>query len=513
MTTPYVSSGTTPISLIHINAIDSLLGQNRWSSSTIGYSFPFSNSTVFWSTLPDIGYGPPFGDGEPWSSAAAPLTSTDEFNFELALQQWANVANLQFVKISEITNEVGDIRIAYSEDPDSSVLAWSYLPSDAVQAGDIWINSSSILNTEDWNPGSISFETILHEIGHTLGLKHPFADPKHPDTPTLPAEQDNTIHTIMSYTYANLQGQTGNEFSYHPTTPMVFDIAAIQYLYGANLRYHAGNDAYEFNDASLYHQTIWDAGGVDTLRYAGSFPCTIDLNPTAGSFIGQAVFVQDNGVNFGSPVPNVWIANNCVIENAVAGQANDRLIGNSSDNLLDGSAGIDTVRVVGSQNDFVLKRTSTNSFTLDELGSAGNQDTLLNIERLEFDDGHRALDLDNHAGQVAKLLGAVFGTAFISNPSYVGIGLNQADSDLDYAQLGQFALDAAGLNTHEAIVNQLWQNLYGSTPSNAEKSPYVRMLDTAEISSGGLAVLAADSGLNADHINLLGLAQNGIAYV
>ncbi len=513
MTTPFVSSGTTSITPTHINSIDSLLGQNRWSSSAIAYSFPFSNSTLFWSTFTDTGYGPPFSSGEPWSSAAAPLTNTDQVNFELALQQWSNVANLQFVKINEITNEVGDIRIAYSEDLNTSVLAWSYLPSDAAQAGDIWINSASILNTEDWNPGSISFETILHEIGHTLGLKHPFTDPNHPDAATLPSEQDSTIHTVMSYTYSNLQGQTGNEFSFHPTTPMVFDIAAIQYLYGTNLRYHVGNDAYEFNDANIYHQTIWDAGGTDTFRYTGSIPCAIDLNPASGSFIGQSVYVQDNGANFGSPVPNIWIANNCAIENAVTGQANDRLTGNNGSNILDGNNGIDTVRIFGSQSGFILSKTSSNSFVLDELNNAGNHDTLLNIERLEFDDTHLALDLDNHAGQVAKLLGAVFGTTSVSNPSYVGIGLNQADRGLDYDQLGQYALDAAGLTTHEEIVTRLWQNLYDSTPSNAEKSPYVRMLDSGEISSGALAILAADSGLNTNHINLLGLTQNGIAYV
>ena len=90
-----------------------------------------------------------------------------------------------------------------------------------------------------------------------------------------------------------------------------------------------------------------------------------------------------------------------------------------------------------------------------ELNNAGNHDTLLNIERLEFDDAHLALDLDNHAGQVAKLLGAVFGTTSVSNPSYVGIGLNQADRGLDYDQLGQYALDAAGLTTHEEIVTDI----------------------------------------------------------
>ncbi len=509
MTTPFISSSVIFTDPANDNQIDSLLSGTRWANSTISYSFPASNSPLFWSTLSGSGYGSQSVDGEPWNSAAKPLTSADQGYFENALQQWANVANLNFIKVSETPSAVGDIRAAYTEDPDESTLAWSYLPSNSAKSGDIWMNTQSLLNFQDWTPGTISFETLLHEIGHALGFKHPFANPDDPTKETLPFALDS----IMSYTYSNLQGEEGNEFSIHPTTPMVLDIAAIQYLYGTNTNYHAGNDTYTYNDTSTYNETIWDAGGAsDTIQYTGTISSRIDLNPTSASFIGKPIYVQSNGVNVGLPIPNVWIANNVTIENVIAGQGNDVLIGNNSSNTLDGNSGIDTVLVQAPRNNYMLNKTSS-GYTVTAKINPGDQDTLTHIERLEFSDTKLALDLDGYAGQVAKLLGAVFGAAAVTNQHYVGIGLDEADKGLSYEQLGGFAIHAARLTNHDEIVTLLWQNLFGVAPSGTEKSPYVKMLDTGEISTGGLAVLAADSAVNVENIHLIGLVQTGVAFV
>ncbi|SFE35000.1 M10 family metallopeptidase [Nitrosomonas sp. Nm166] len=512
MPTPFVSSSVTDIHPANVNTIDALLSDLRWTNPAISYSFPTSNSPLFWSTQPGSGYGSPFGDGEPWSSATTALTTNDQINFERALQQWANVANLSFIKVTETSNEVGDIRAMYSVDPDEFTLAWSYLPGFSAQAGDIWINTLGLLNFQEWDPGSISFETLLHEIGHALGLKHPFFNSDDPAAITLPPNLDNTIHTIMSYTYADLAGNEGNEFSFHPTTPMLLDIAAIQYVYGANNNFHAGNEAYNYDDTHAYHETLWDAGGTDTLQYTGTASASVDLKPAGASFIGQPVYVQSNGVNVGSPVPNVWIANGVTIENATTGQGDDFMIGNDNSNMLDGGSGIDTVRVQSQREHYALSKIP-NGYTITANTNQGNQDTLTNIERLQFDDIKLALDLDGHAGQVAKLLGAVFGTATVANQEYVGIGLTEADKGLSYEQLGELAINAAGFTSHDDMVTQLWHNLFGAVPSKAEKSPYVKLLDSGEISTGALAVLAADSHFNTDNIHLTGLMQTGIAFV
>lgn len=75
-----------------------------------------------------------------------------------------------------------------------------------------WVNA-------DLTPGTAGFETLLHELGHMLGLKHPFE----PDV-YLPADQDNTSYTLMSY--------TSNDGPYSQFSR--YDIAALNWLYGGD---------------------------------------------------------------------------------------------------------------------------------------------------------------------------------------------------------------------------------------------------------------------------------------
>jgi hypothetical protein len=71
---------------------------------------------------------------------------------------------------------------------------------------------------DNLNPiaGSNGYETLLHELGHTLGLKHPSEN-----SPNLSLFEDTTYYTLMSYTHFGIKD------SFAP-----FDIAALKYLYG-----------------------------------------------------------------------------------------------------------------------------------------------------------------------------------------------------------------------------------------------------------------------------------------
>jgi hypothetical protein len=225
------------------------------------------------------------------------------------------------------------------------------------------------------------------------------------------------------------------------------------------------------------------------------------------------VYVQSNGVNLGLPIPNVWIAEGVSIENAMTGQGDDVLIGNNGSNTLDGGPGIDTVWIESQRDDFTFSKTLTNNYTIVANANPGNQDTLIAIERLKFNDIGLALDLNGHAGQVARLLGAVFGPSAITNQEYVGIGLAEADKGLSYEQLGKFAIIASGLKTPDEVVTLLWTNLFATVPSETEKSPYIEQLVNKEISVGMLAVIAADSDANIGNINWAGLVATGIAFI
>lgn len=96
-------------------------------------------------------------------------------------------------------------------------------------------------------PGLQGYETLLHELGHALGLKHPFEEEVH-----LPGSQDNTGNTLMSYTSA---GGPHKEYSQ-------YDVAALNWLYGRDgLRGDLGINSKD--DASY----ITGTAGADVLPY------------------------------------------------------------------------------------------------------------------------------------------------------------------------------------------------------------------------------------------------------
>ena len=112
---------------------------------------------------------------------------------------------------------------------------------------------------------------------------------------------------------------------------MPLDILAIQYIYGANLSWHIGDDLWTLaNDGAV--RTIWDAGGDDTLSAAAlGVGVTLDLRQGELSSIGAMTRVA---TAYGEAA---------LIENAIGGSGNDKLTGNHVANRLEGRAGNDTL--------------------------------------------------------------------------------------------------------------------------------------------------------------------------
>jgi len=249
---------------------------------------------------------------------------------------------------------------------------------------------------------------LIHELGHALGLKHPFS------SPTLPANLENRLYTVMSYSnpakdiypeagYVNGK-YTWLQYRICPETPMVLDIAAMQYLYGANMQYHSGDDRYEFDPTQPFFKTLWDAGGEDTLsasRY--TLDCVLDLTPGHYSSLRIAP-----AANTGGAIPTydgtdaLGIAYGCIIENAEGGSGNDTLEGNSANNRLDGNDGTDTVRLHGKLSDYEIAYDKAQSaFILqDKTSGRDGKDTLLDIEIFQFS------DVSKTAEQLIQLTGS-----------------------------------------------------------------------------------------------------------
>jgi hypothetical protein len=84
-----------------------------------------------------------------------------------------------------------------------------------------------------------------------------------------------------------------------------------------------------------------------------------------------------------------------------------------------------------------------------------------------------------------------------------------------YSNLLQLAINASlGANpSHEQVVNLLYTNVIGQAPDTATRKVYTDLLDNQTYTVAGLAVLAADTEYNKANVNLVGLAQTGLAYL
>lgn len=270
----------------------------------------------------------------------------------------------------------------------------------------------------------------------------------------------------------------------------------------------AGRDTLEGNEGD----DVIDGGlGIDTTAfYSAAFAINVDL--TAGRATGGL----GNDTLLG-------------IENAVGSVFGDTMKGSGGDNRLEGSDGddtfiatfgndtleggngIDTAAYTFNRNQGTLSRSAASGeYSLGKAGNTGT-DALPHVERLRFADTHVALDLDGHAGQTAKLLGAVFGVGAVSNPAFVGIGLKLLDGGMSYTDLAAMAVAAAGVSRHADVVGLLWSNLFGQAPTSAQAAPFVAMLD-AGTSIGTLTAMAADTSYNTTQIDLVGLSQRGIDF-
>lgn len=323
------------------------------------------------------------------------FTAAQRAAVQTILQYYSDVCGLNFnlVNPGGYTDNATILLSNYNNSDGSG--GYAYYPGSTASssvAGDIHINIAGGNSTSSLPWGSYSFSTLLHELGHALGLSHPGiynAGPGQNITYGTHAQftQDTHQYTVMSY--FDESNTTGSWGSYAETL-MMYDIYALQQIYGVNYATRAGNSiygfssnvggAYDFSTNSSPALCIWDGAGTDTLNCSGFTQAQL-INLNDGTFS-----------NVGGLTGNVSIALNAIIENAVGGNGNDTIIGNENNNTFNGGGGSDTIDGNGGRDVMNFNFASTSATIVHNangswtISGPGQSVTLTDIEIAQFTD-------------------------------------------------------------------------------------------------------------------------------
>lgn len=234
--------------------------------------------------------------------------------------------------------------------------------------------------------GTYEDHLILHELGHGLGLEHGHGFGR------LPSAFQGHSWSVMSYRAHPDTDDLWYADSHGPETYMPADIAAIQYLYGANFNTASGNTVYtvDFDTGEFLIdgvgqgvpvdrttlRTVWDGNGYDTLDLSNAqASVSISLEPGAFTSFGEGFLAYQGESPFfedlfaAGNIANPFLYNGnpaSLLEAAVGSAYRDSLVGNIADNTLDGGGGDDSL--FGLAGDDRLLGGAGNDLIVDGLG-------------------------------------------------------------------------------------------------------------------------------------------------
>ena len=289
----------------HIDAGVSIAAPN----GVITYGFFVGNHAV------GLNNNPQFGEGKGYS----PFSATQQAAAVKSIGLWDDLIPQSFVNVGNVGVSgwaQNDATILLANTTTGPAQAWAYYPGGNHQytrvSSDVWTADPNANVTNKWfDFGGYGNTTLIHELGHTLGLSHPGAynfGPGFSVNYVNGAEyaQDSMQYSIMSYWSGAETGQFTRDWlsqqANYSQTPMLHDIFVIQEKYGADpttrvgdttYGYHsnAGNDVFDFTKNPYPNLSIYDAGGNhDKLDLSGSTAGNF-INLHAGSYssVGQAV--------------------------------------------------------------------------------------------------------------------------------------------------------------------------------------------------------------------------------
>jgi len=498
-------------------SIDGVLSGGMWADGAITYSDPDAPTDYQSGYFNDSnGNGISVQNEGFLQLTAQQLAAAHYALSDLTYTQFPGAAGFSVEGFTNLTidyagsgSAVASIRIADSADPPTS---YAFYPSTFVTGGDVWIGASARSPV----PGNYAWFTTLHEIGHALGLKH-----GHETSPfgALPADVNSLEFSLMTYaTYVGQSplGTVRFEQWGAPQTYMMLDIAALQYMYGADYTTNSTDTVYTWSPttgdtfvngilaihpgANRIFATIWDGGGNDTYDLS-NYTSNLNIDLVPGEFsvfsTGQLSYLG-GGPNGGFARGNIFNAltvngdTRSLVENAIGGSGADTLRGNAVANFLSGNAGNDAL--FGGDGDDTLD----GGPGVDTLAGEGGNDTLI------YDPLDSRID-GGAGGDVLRLAGSGLTLDLTLVPDNVITGIET----VDLTGSGNNTLilrmsDALALSSTTAMLrvdgNAGDQLNASDAPSWIHGTDQVSGGNAYRVYTQGLATLLIDSDITTDFI-------------
>lgn len=328
--------------------INGVLSGNRWTDTDVSFSFTDGADDYSYTT-----------------SGATELSTQQKNSVLYWLDNAAAVSLLSFEEYDAADGALdapAEATLKFANTTENTT-AYAYYPNNGSISGDAWFGNSG----DNPTLGNYDHTTVGHELGHALGLSH-----GHQSSNGFGAMETNfdameySIMTYRSFINGPTSGYTNGSTSYAQTL-MMYDIAALQYMYGADFTTNSSDSIYTVNllsgemlingvsqddpTGNKIFRTVWDGNGNDTYDFSNlTNDLWIDLTP--GSYVDLDATGNDNRAYLGSnnyASGHIYNAiqyqgdTRSLIENAIGGSGDDEIIGNAADNTLEGGAGNDTL--------------------------------------------------------------------------------------------------------------------------------------------------------------------------
>jgi len=378
----YINNGLGELSNSQTEGVVSIDSHTHWHKSNITFSFN--------QTIPDS-YSKNDNLTQDWTSL-----NTAQQNAVRSIASTIN--NLLDIKLTEVGNN-GDIRFNIVS---QETAGFAFYPTENPDyGGDVFLssdfNSRDTIYDYGLKRGESGIHIMSHEIGHALGLKHPFEGSNR-----LSTNKEDINHTVMSYTLredAILKVTSDDSHiemtSQHllPDYYSLYDVSALQSIYGVNKNYHTEDNIYRTKYTDYEIQTIWDAGGHDSIDLTDTTGnTTIDLKGgTLNSvdeytlndiihlyqkevsqselrdWLEDKITEQYNSDLLYTGKNNFAIAEGVIIEDITTGRGDDTIKDNMVDNIINSSQGDDKIYIGAGGYDHIDGGYGTDGVYLDLL--------------------------------------------------------------------------------------------------------------------------------------------------